>query len=89
MFRAKKKKSSDLYNYSYSESYRQHDEIAPSSDAYKYFQDTLSNLTISFQKQINVLDLGCGTGRHFSSIKRPTSSKLAQSGPHSKGMLFS
>jgi len=69
MFRAKKKKNSDLYNYSYSESYRQHDDIAPSSDAYKYFEDTLSNLTISFQKQINVLDLGCGTGRHFSSIK--------------------
>lgn len=64
--------SVDLYNSEYSEIYRKHDEIVGKSEIFKYFESILVEISNNFKHHINVLDIGCGTGRYFSSIKNST-----------------
>jgi SAM-dependent methyltransferase len=70
MFNKKKTINSlELYNSKYSKLYRGHDDIVGNSEIFKYFDNTITKITTAFPAKINVLDIGCGTGRYFSSVK--------------------
>lgn len=62
-------KTITLYNESYSQNYRDYDEQFYGSPYYNTFAPFLTELTLSFNKPIKVLDLGCGTGRYFHVLK--------------------
>lgn len=48
--------------------YRQQDEEHISGDDYKHLSRLLKEVSMSFGRQIDVLDLGCGTGRYFHCL---------------------
>jgi SAM-dependent methyltransferase len=60
------RKAADLYEPSYARRYRTHDDTRGS--AYLMFCAWLHDVCLSFEKPIDVLDLGCGTGRYFSCV---------------------
>ena len=49
--------------------YRLDDEAHVTSAEHSKLKARLSNLCVSFQRQISVLDFGCGTGRHFHCFR--------------------
>lgn len=51
------------------EDYRIDDEIEAHTDHHCWIWKTLADLSGSFGRTIDVLDLGCGTGRHFHCLK--------------------
>jgi len=51
------------------EEYRRDDEIEVRTDHHCWIWKTLSDLCSSFEREISVLDAGCGTGRHFHCLK--------------------
>lgn len=57
-----------LYDESYARRYRSHDDELGASVPYRRFVEWLHAVCGSFQPPIDVLDLGCGTGRYFWAL---------------------
>lgn len=51
------------------ERYRRDDEIEVSTANHRRICGNLARISSSFERKINVLDVGCGTGRHFHCLK--------------------
>jgi len=49
--------------------YRESDEAAKDSDTHAGKCEIIRDLSLGFTKPIDVLDLGCGTGRYFHCVK--------------------
>jgi len=49
--------------------YRRDDEIEVHTDHHCWIWKSLADLSSSFEREISVLDAGCGTGRHFHCLK--------------------
>jgi len=63
------RRAADLYASDYARRYRQHDEELSHVEAYRAFCEWLRDICGRFRKPIDVLDLGCGTGRYFAALK--------------------
>jgi len=63
------RKAADLYATDYARRYREHDEELSHVEAYRAFCDWLRDICGMFRKPIDVLDVGCGTGRYFAALK--------------------
>ena len=57
-----------LYETGYARKYREHDDQLGRVDAYRAFCAWLQDICRRFTSPIDVLDLGCGTGRYFSAL---------------------
>jgi len=62
------RKAEALYQPSYAREYRRHDEELDKVEAYDMFCSWLRDVSLSFGHPIDVLDLGCGTGRYFCAL---------------------
>jgi SAM-dependent methyltransferase len=62
------RKAADLYATDYARRYRQHDEELGDVEAYRAFCEWLREICGRFRQPIDVLDLGCGTGRYFAAL---------------------
>ena len=65
------RKAASLYQPEYARAYRAHDEELATVDAcgaYAAFSGWLREICARFTAPIDVLDLGCGTGRYFSVL---------------------
>ena len=62
------RKAADLYQPAYARRYRNHDDELPSGEVYAEFSIWLRRACEMFAKPIDVLDLGCGTGRYFNVL---------------------
>jgi len=58
-----------LYDGSYARKYRRHDDEIHAVEAYQAFCTCLTDVCDSFGRRIDVLDLGCGTGRYFVALR--------------------
>ena len=65
---ASARKAAVLYDGAYAERYRAHDDTVNDSAPYRGFVAWLQRVCDRFQRPIDVLDLGCGTGRYFSAL---------------------
>ena len=71
------RKAADLYATDYARRYRQHDEELGHVEAYRAFCSWLEEIcgrfvsggAEAFTPGIDVLDLGCGTGRYFAALR--------------------
>ncbi len=63
------RKAADLYETGYARRYRQHDEELTGVEAYRAFCEWLREVCGRFRRTIDVLDLGCGTGRYFAALR--------------------
>jgi SAM-dependent methyltransferase len=63
------RKAEDLYATAYARKYREHDDQLRDVKAYRAFCDWLENVCGRFDRTIDALDLGCGTGRYFAALK--------------------
>lgn len=61
-------KASTLYDSAYARRYRAHDDDFQSSEPCRRFADWLRQVCLTFPPPIDVLDLGCGTGRYFWAL---------------------
>lgn len=61
-------RASSLYDEAYARKYRAHDDELVGSRAYEQFVAWLSDVRARFDHAIDVLDLGCGTGRYFWAL---------------------
>jgi SAM-dependent methyltransferase len=61
-----------LYDAAYAEQYRAHDEKVRSGEAAMRFAAWLHAICVRFASPIDVLDLGCGTGRYFHALTNVT-----------------
>ena len=62
------KKAADLYDEAYARRYRAHDDDLRSSEPWRNLAAWLSDVSQRFTPPIDVLDLGCGTGRYFCAL---------------------
>ena len=62
------RKAAELYATDYARRYRQHDEELSHVEAYHAFCGWLSEVCARCRSPIDVLDLGCGTGRYFAAL---------------------
>jgi ubiquinone/menaquinone biosynthesis C-methylase UbiE len=53
--------------------YRSDDEIEVTTEHHRHLRGILTTLSSSFGRPINVLDVGCGTGRYFYCLKNAAS----------------
>ncbi len=63
------RKAAELYATDYARRYRQHDDDLTRVEAYRAFRDWLGDVCGQFHTPIDVLDLGCGTGRYFAALR--------------------
>jgi SAM-dependent methyltransferase len=63
------RKAADLYATDYARRYRQHDEELSHVEAYRAFCEWLRDICERFRQPVDVLDLGCGTGRYFAALR--------------------
>ena len=61
-----------LYDRDYSISYRKSDELVIKSDVFSQYNSLLKSVCKKFTKKIDVLDIGCGTGRYFHCLENVT-----------------
>jgi ubiquinone/menaquinone biosynthesis C-methylase UbiE len=61
-----------LYDEQYAAAYRAYDEEFINTRNYLHYRQKLAELTTSFNKPIKVLDIGCGSGRYFHTLKNTT-----------------
>lgn len=66
---AAKRRSIELYGRGYSHHYRQTDDGESKTTYFLNLSDHLKSHSLSFGKQIDVLDLGYGTGRYFNALQ--------------------
>ena len=62
------RKAAALYDRSYAQRYRAHDDTLSASAPYHGFVAWLQRVCGAFAQSVDVLDLGCGTGRYFSAL---------------------
>jgi len=62
-------KAAALYDRGYAEKYRAHDDTLADSGPYLGFVAWLQRICDQFRAPIDVLELGCGTGRYFNALK--------------------
>ena len=58
-----------IYDAAYARRYRAHDDEFESSEPCRRFADWLGQVCDMFAPPIDILDLGCGTGRYFWSLR--------------------
>lgn len=63
-------KAAALYDRQYAKKYRHRDEELLTDASYQDFIAWLRNICSRFQHPIDVLDLGCGTGRYFWGVHK-------------------
>ena len=63
-------RASALYNAGYARVYRRHDDEFERSEPCRKFAEWLQQVCATFSEPIDVLDLGCGTGRYFWALRR-------------------
>lgn len=63
------KQVKSLYNSEYAERYSRHDKEERYSQFHAYTVSHLQNLCDSFSGPVAILDIGCGTGRHFHALR--------------------
>jgi ubiquinone/menaquinone biosynthesis C-methylase UbiE len=69
-FYAMLQRQSNVYHSpNYAQSYRESDERGKTEESHTLKYNIIRELSSSFLYPINVLDLGCGTGRYFHCIK--------------------
>jgi SAM-dependent methyltransferase len=61
-------KASALYDPAYARRYRAHDDAAQQTGPHLAFAEWLAQVCALFAPPIDVLDLGCGTGRYFWAL---------------------
>lgn len=61
-------KLKEVYRQS-TETYRHDDEIEARTDHHCWIWKTLADISASFDREISVLDAGCGTGRYFHCLQ--------------------
>jgi SAM-dependent methyltransferase len=61
-------KASTLYDPAYARRYRAHDDQFETSEPCRRFAEWLRGVCLTFTPPIDVLDLGCGTGRYFWAL---------------------
>jgi len=61
-------RAASLYDHAYAKRYRAHDEQFQASAPCREFADWLGRVCAMFPPPIDVLDLGCGTGRYFWAL---------------------
>ena len=64
-WREARDKNISLYDQPKSKYYRESDQMAIVSESHRKTRSFLEKVTRSFGYKITVLDVGCGTGRHF------------------------
>lgn len=62
-------KAREAYSDQYAQTYRDSDSAGLSDWTHASWCERLRNISISFGKPIDVLDLGCGTGRYFHCLQ--------------------
>lgn len=62
-------KTVKLYTDEYSQKYRSYDEHFVTTSDFQHYVDIFGDICTSFGKPINVLDIGCGSGRYFHVLK--------------------
>lgn len=63
------RRAQELYRPEYARQYRAHDEQL-GGGAYQQFCEWLGGVCDRFDRPIDALDLGCGTGRYFRALRR-------------------
>lgn len=90
-------KARDAYSDQYAQTYRDSDGTGLSDWTHASWCERLRNISVSFGKPIDVLDLGCGTGRYFHCLQNVKSLvgvdisapmlKIARDNPISKNTI--
>jgi SAM-dependent methyltransferase len=62
------RKAAGLYHAGYARRYREHDDALAEVEIYGAFSQWLRGACLAFDAPIDVLDLGCGTGRYFAVL---------------------
>src|SRR5437016_5033835 len=62
-------RASLLYDAEYAKRYRVHDDGFGAQGPYQHFVDWLQGICARIEPPIDVLDLGCGTGRYFWALR--------------------
>jgi SAM-dependent methyltransferase len=62
-------RAADLYSDEYAERYRVADEAIRDGALVTHFSGWLGQICDRFGREIDVLDLGCGTGRYFQALR--------------------
>ena len=65
---ASAERAAALYDRGYADRYRAHDDTLAGSAPYQGFVSWLQRASGRFEQPIDVLELGCGTGRYFSAL---------------------
>jgi SAM-dependent methyltransferase len=63
------KQARDQYNAAYSIGYRQSDDKGLGSPTHADYENLVTAVSSAFNRPIDVLDLGCGTGRYFHCLR--------------------
>ncbi|HKB13477.1 MAG TPA: class I SAM-dependent methyltransferase [Vicinamibacterales bacterium] len=63
------RKAAALYQSAYARQYRAHDDELGRGHVYARFCRWLGGICDGFERDIDVLELGCGTGRYFRAIR--------------------